>query len=64
MYFQMNKDSIKKLVKYVLMLLVATFAVISIPKNQILRKEALLVGLTVASVFVVLDLVMPSICLQ
>lgn len=64
MYFQMNKDTIKKLIKYVLMLLVATFAVISIPKNQIPRNEALLVGLTVASVFVVLDLVMPSICLQ
>ena len=64
MYFQMNKDTIKKLIKYVLMLLVATFAVISIPKNQIPRTEALLVGLIVASVFVVLDLVMPSICLQ
>lgn len=60
----MNKDTIKKLIKYVLMLLVATFAVISIPKNQIPRTEALLVGLIVASVFVVLDLVMPSICLQ
>jgi hypothetical protein len=62
MYF--NKDTLKKLVKYVVMFLVTTFSVLSIPKQSIPMMDAYLIGITTASVFVVLDLVMPSICLQ
>jgi len=62
MYF--NKDTLKKIVKYLVMLLVTTFSVMSISKKNIPIMDASLIGITSASVFVVLDLVMPSICLQ
>ena len=62
MYF--NKDTLKKIVKYLVMLLITTFSVLSIPKQNVPIMEASLIGITIASVFVVLDLVMPSICLQ
>ena len=61
---QFNKDTLKKFVKYLLMLIVTTFAVLSVPKQSIAKQDALLIGLTTASTFVVLDLVMPSICLN
>ena len=60
----LNKDTLKKFVKYLVMLLVTTFSVLSIPKQTIALMDASLIGITAASVFVVLDLVMPSICLQ
>lgn len=62
MYF--NKDTLKKIVKYLVMLLVTTFSVLSIPKQSVPIIDAFLIGTTTASVFVVLDLVMPSICLK
>ena len=61
---QFNKDTLKKFVKYLLIFLVTTFAVLSIPKQIVAVQDALLIGLTSASTFVVLDLVMPSICLN
>ena len=61
---QFNKDTLKKIVKYLLMLIVTTFAVLSVPKQSIAKQDAFLIGLTTASTFVVLDLVMPSICLN
>ena len=61
---QFNKDTLKKIVKYLLMLIVTTFAVLSVPKQIVAVQDAFLIGLTTASTFVVLDLVMPSICLN
>ena len=59
-----NKDVMKKIVKYMLMVLVTCLAALSIPKNMPSKNEAMLIGLTASSVFVVLDSVKPSICLK
>lgn len=61
---QFNKDTLKKIVKYVLMTVVVTFAALSVPKQTMSLNDASLIGIVAASVFVVLDLVMPSICLK
>lgn len=61
---QLNQDTLKKIVKYILMLVVVTFAALSVPKQVISMNDASLIGIVAASVFVVLDLVMPSICLS
>ena len=60
---EFNKDTLKKVIKYVLMMVVVTFAALSVPKQLISMNDAYLIGFVAASVFVVLDLVMPSICL-
>ena len=60
---EFNKDTLKKVIKYVLMMVVVTFAALSVPKQFISMNDAGLIGMVAASVFVVLDLVMPSICL-
>tara|TARA_B100001093_G_scaffold388168_1_gene374252 strand:- start:173 stop:367 length:195 start_codon:yes stop_codon:yes gene_type:complete len=61
---EFNKDTLKKVIKYVLMMVVVTFAALSVPKQLISMNDASLIGIVAASVFVVLDLVMPSICLR
>jgi len=61
---QFNKDTLKKVVKYLLMVTVVTFAAMSVPKQKISMNDASLIGIVSASLFVVLDLVMPSICLK
>ena len=61
---ELNKDTFKKFIKYVLMILIVSFASLSIPQNMMSHKDASLIGLVVASTFVILDLVMPSICLK
>lgn len=61
---EFNKDTLKKIIKYVLMTVVVTFAALSIPKQRMSLNDASLIGIVAASVFVVLDLVMPSICLK
>ena len=60
----MKLDTMKKLIKYVIMLGLVTLAALSIPKQMMPKMDAILVGFTAASTFVVLDLVMPSINLK
>ena len=60
----MKLDTMKKLIKYVIMLGLVTLAALSIPKQMMPKTDAILVGFTAASTFVVLDLVMPSINLK
>lgn len=59
-----NREVIRRLFKYALMLIVVGFAAYSVPPCKLNAMEVLLIALSAATVFCVLDMTMPTISVK
>lgn len=59
-----NREVIRRLFKYALMLIVVGFAAYSVPPCKISAMEVSLIALSAATVFCVLDMTMPTISIK
>ena len=60
-----HREVIRRLVKYVLMMLIVAFSVMSLIKCVKIKSiEAFYIGLVAATLFAVLDMVAPTICVK
>ena len=59
-----NREVIRRLFKYALMLIVVGFAAYSVPPCKLNAMEVSLIALSAATVFCVLDMTMPTISIK
>lgn len=59
-----NREVIRRLFKYALMLIVVGFAAYSVPPCKLNAMEVSLIALSAATVFCVLDMTMPTISVK
>ena len=59
-----NREVIRRLIKYVLVVIVVGFAAYSVPPCKLNTMEVSLIALSAASVFCVLDMTMPTISIK
>ena len=60
-----HREVIRRLVKYFIVLLTVSFAAVSIPINKTIKSlEGFYIGFVAVTVFAVIDMVSPTICIK
>ena len=58
------REVLRRFIKYALMMVIVTLASVNITSKNINNMEAISIGIIAATIYAVLDMVVPTICIK